>query len=419
MKRGGYQILDMSDFPITTSTGYRIKNLYDSIVESSGKAFLLAGINYNGEDIGDRFVTFVLSNNIYYGLLSVSNNGIAMFVKVEPDDDVSIITKTLGGGGGSNVTITPTLESGTEVATITVDDNEYKLYGPTPQTVAVTSVLQSGTQIATITIDQTTYTLYAPEGGGGGASYGSIEGSITTGVNGSITFISEVLNQSNFTDKPYFIYSIGIPNIRFFIPVLPIISTSELSYDFGTIKVLYRDANDGVEFKDYNVYVDSFRTFGTGYQLQLDLEPISMFDNAKLYKNSINNFDGSFNPATISIDTSGTDPRITIHTDALDASDIETTTFIQYSVDEQSTQGELVKRTDANLVVTPAFREEIVSGDSKKYKYHGKVFGYIRIMDPSSSPNNTYYSGLEYDEMTNAEASFGTIIVKATDVHSM
>lgn len=412
MKRGGYQILDMSDFPITTSTGYRIKNLYDSIIESNGKAFLLAGINYNGEDIGDRFVTFVLSNNIYYGLLSVSNNGIAMFVKVEPDDDVSIITKTLGGGGGSNVTITPTLESGTEVATITVDDEEYTLYAPTPQTIAVTSVLESGTQIATITIDQTTYTLYAPEGGGGGASYGSIEGAMTTDGEGGITFISNIINQSQLTDKPYFIYSVGIPNIKFFVPILPISSISAYASNLGTIKVLYRDANDFTELRDYTVYIDEFRTFGTGYQLQMYLAPISIYADTKLYHNSITYGNEGLAPATISIDTSGTDPRFTIQTGALTImSNIDNTTFIEYSVANEG------KRIDAHLVVTPAFRELIMGStpETSKYKYHGKVFGYISVMDQSNN-STKYYTGFEYDEMTMAEATSGTIIVKATDV---
>lgn len=38
------------------------------------------------------------------------------------------------GGGGSNVTITPTLESGTKVADFTIDDTSGSLYAPTPIT---------------------------------------------------------------------------------------------------------------------------------------------------------------------------------------------------------------------------------------------------------------------------------------------
>ena len=36
-------------------------------------------------------------------------------------------------GGGSNVTITPTLESGTKIADFTIDDTSGELYAPTPE----------------------------------------------------------------------------------------------------------------------------------------------------------------------------------------------------------------------------------------------------------------------------------------------
>ena len=39
-----------------------------------------------------------------------------------------------GGGGGSNVTIEPTLESGTKIADYTIDDESGSLYAPTPTT---------------------------------------------------------------------------------------------------------------------------------------------------------------------------------------------------------------------------------------------------------------------------------------------
>ena len=39
-----------------------------------------------------------------------------------------------GGGGGSTVTITPTLESGTKIADYSIDSNEGSLYAPTPPT---------------------------------------------------------------------------------------------------------------------------------------------------------------------------------------------------------------------------------------------------------------------------------------------
>ena len=108
-------------------------------------------------------------------------------------------------GGGSNVSWNQILQSGTQIASITINGTSYTVYAPTPITnlnglsdvtlanlangqvlqynsstskwenksisvgdsVEFTQVLSSGVKIGTITIDGTDYDIYAPQGGGG------------------------------------------------------------------------------------------------------------------------------------------------------------------------------------------------------------------------------------------------------------
>lgn len=68
-------------------------------------------------------------------------------------------------GGGSEVSVTQVLSSGTKIATITVDNTPTDLYAPTPTEptdVDVTQVVSTGTKIATITVDNVPTDLYAP-----------------------------------------------------------------------------------------------------------------------------------------------------------------------------------------------------------------------------------------------------------------
>ena len=108
-------------------------------------------------------------------------------------------------GGGSTVSWNQILQSGTQIASITINGTSYTVYAPTPITnlnglsdvtlaspsngqvlqfnsntskwenksisvgdsVEFTQVLSSGVKIGTITIDGTDYDIYAPQGGGG------------------------------------------------------------------------------------------------------------------------------------------------------------------------------------------------------------------------------------------------------------
>lgn len=63
------------------------------------------------------------------------------------DAFADIADKIEGGGGGSTVEVTPIVESGTKIATITVDDTPADLYAPT---VAVVQTLTEGTKIGSV-----------------------------------------------------------------------------------------------------------------------------------------------------------------------------------------------------------------------------------------------------------------------------
>lgn len=70
-------------------------------------------------------------------------------------------------GGGSTVEVTQVLESGTKIATITVDNTHTDLFAPSPTEptdVDVTQIVSTGTKIATITVDDVPTDLYAPAG---------------------------------------------------------------------------------------------------------------------------------------------------------------------------------------------------------------------------------------------------------------
>lgn len=79
-----------------------------------------------------------------------------------------------GGGGGSTVTITTDYQTGTKIATLTIDGTDYNVYIPTDQIgsiVSITTDYQSGTKIATLTIDNTDYNIYIPTDQVGNTNY--------------------------------------------------------------------------------------------------------------------------------------------------------------------------------------------------------------------------------------------------------
>lgn len=102
--------------------------------------------------------------------------------------------KELEESGGGEITIEPTLISGTKIADYAISDTPGELYAPTPVTdynelenlptipdaVSVEQVVSAGTNIANLTIGDVVTALYAPSGGlelpaqGVGAKIGKI-----------------------------------------------------------------------------------------------------------------------------------------------------------------------------------------------------------------------------------------------------
>ena len=103
-----------------------------------------------------------------------------------------------GGGGGSDVSVTQIVSTGTKIATITVDGSGTDLYAPNSggSTVSVTQVVSTGTKIATITVDGTGTDLYAPSGGGGGSE---IDDTAGTGVTNKTWSANKLVDE--FDDK--------------------------------------------------------------------------------------------------------------------------------------------------------------------------------------------------------------------------
>lgn len=87
---------------------------------------------------------------------------------VELQGDV-LRVDTLGyAESGSDVVVDQVLDSGTKIATISVDGSPTDIYAPNPgSNVSVDAILTTGTQIASISVGNQSYDLYAPTGGGG------------------------------------------------------------------------------------------------------------------------------------------------------------------------------------------------------------------------------------------------------------
>ena len=68
-----------------------------------------------------------------------------------------------GGGGGSEVTITPTLQTGTKIADYSIDSENGSLYAPTPETVTITPSLIDGQKVADFTIGEHIDSIYIPD----------------------------------------------------------------------------------------------------------------------------------------------------------------------------------------------------------------------------------------------------------------
>ena len=100
MKQGGYIVVDFQKVFIDDVTGASLDGIYDRVKACVGgkKATLVSGLNNDGTIVEDFYTKFVKRSTDYYGLISFENS-VATYIKVESDDDISIITAEIQGGG--------------------------------------------------------------------------------------------------------------------------------------------------------------------------------------------------------------------------------------------------------------------------------------------------------------------------------
>ena len=100
MKKGGYQVVDLKDYNIT-SEGVKIKGIYDYITENKRKVILLSGVTIKGVLFSDMFVKVVKAGTDFrltgYSVLVEDELSTYDFF-VEDDDTVTLIEETTASG---------------------------------------------------------------------------------------------------------------------------------------------------------------------------------------------------------------------------------------------------------------------------------------------------------------------------------
>lgn len=94
MVKGICDEVNLKGVKIDASAGANIKGLYDKI-EGRTLPLYITGLNNNGTIVPDFIATSIsVAETIFYVLISVNYDGTQTFLKVESDDDVSIVTNT-------------------------------------------------------------------------------------------------------------------------------------------------------------------------------------------------------------------------------------------------------------------------------------------------------------------------------------
>lgn len=93
MLKGGYQILDLGGIDISSGT-VKIDGIYDKIVNTTGKPFLLSGLNIGNGVLKDRFITLDIGEEFsYFG--NISNDTV---IYIDGDDTVYVDKLEPSGG---------------------------------------------------------------------------------------------------------------------------------------------------------------------------------------------------------------------------------------------------------------------------------------------------------------------------------
>ena len=132
-----------------------------------GKVSLTMGGDYSATAVYDRLTVVRGVNGNSYVTLMDGVSGISPGVTSGWQTYWQLFAEDgSGGGGGSPVTVTQVLTSGTKIATIGVDGTDTDLFAPSGggggSTVSVTQIQSTGTKIATVTVDGNGTDLYSP-----------------------------------------------------------------------------------------------------------------------------------------------------------------------------------------------------------------------------------------------------------------
>lgn len=138
-------------------------------------------------------------------------------------------------GGGSEVTITPSLLSGTKVADYSIDGVSGSLYAPSGggSTVTITPELLTGTKVADYSIDGVSGSLYAPDSS---VIYSTSEQKIGKWIDNSDVY-RRVVNIGTFGNNSYIDYDITSWNVS---KGINIYGTIE---NYGTVPKIQTDSN--------------------------------------------------------------------------------------------------------------------------------------------------------------------------------
>lgn len=83
MNRGGYQIIDLKNKPLTSGVGMVYPGVYD-IVEGTRKAILVSGLNVGGTEYKDTYVDFIVTGTAFTGTIYGKS------IKIEDTDVVTV-----------------------------------------------------------------------------------------------------------------------------------------------------------------------------------------------------------------------------------------------------------------------------------------------------------------------------------------
>lgn len=93
--KGGYKLVDLKNVNLAVGTATEIKGTFSSIESNYRKPIVICGLTINGVEKKDAIVNFEHGENMYNGLLCMTENNKFLFITVSNDDNVTISEHTL------------------------------------------------------------------------------------------------------------------------------------------------------------------------------------------------------------------------------------------------------------------------------------------------------------------------------------